>query len=173
MAHPSELLSGTCRQLLFSPKGGVEGVLLAVKGRTLQVSLSADEGAALARLTASGKRLRVLATADHSPKTRDAAHPVYQFESLADAAGHPITLPADEPGATAIKGVVAALHFARHGQPNGVVLDTGEFIHMRPHGMAAVGLGLGAKVRAVGEVRMTLLGSRMLEARQVNGIDLG
>ena len=172
MSRPSELLNGTCRQLLYSPKGGIEGVLLAVKGRTLQVSLSADEGAALSRATAPGKRLRVLASADHSPKTRDAAHPMYQFASLADAAGHPIALPTDEPGATVIKGEVAALHFARHGQPNGVVLDTGEFIHMRPHGMAAAGLGLGAKVRAVGEERMTLLVSRMLEARQVNGIDL-
>lgn len=173
MADTTELLSGTCRQLLFSPKGGIEGVLLAVKGRTLQVSMSADEGAVLARLTGAGKRLRLLASADHSPKTADAAHPVYRFESLADGAGHALDLPADQPDGSAIKGVVASLHFARHGQPNGVVLVSGEFIHMRPHGMAAVGLGVGAKVRAVGDERMTVLGTRMLEARQVNGIDLG
>ena len=66
--------------------------------------------------------------------------------------------------------MVAALHFARHGEPNGVVLETGEFIHLRPHGMALLGLGVGAAVRAVGELRLTALGQPMLEARQVNRI---
>jgi len=77
-----------------------------------------------------------------------------------------------DPANTLIKGIVAELHYARHGQPNGVVLETGEFIHMRPHGMAQVGLGVGAKVSAVGEVCMTVLGTRMLEARSVNRMDL-
>ena len=70
-------------------------------------------------------------------------------------------------------GVVAALHYARHGQPNGVVLETGESIHMRPHGMAQVGLGVGTKVSAVSDVRMTVPDTRLLEAREVNRIELG
>ena len=74
--------------------------------------------------------------------------------------------------ATTIKGVVAALHFARHGQPNGVVLKSGEFIHLRPPGMAMLGLAPGAKVNAAGSLRMTCLGTRLLEAREVNGIAL-
>ena len=54
-----------------------------------------------------------------------------------------------------------------------MVLETGEFIHMRPHGMAQVGLGVGTKVSAVGDVRMTVPGTRLLEAREVNRIELG
>jgi len=173
MANPSEFITGTCLQLLFSPKGGIEGVLLKVKGEVLQVSLNPDAGALFARVTGPGKRLRLLAAADHSPKTTDGAHPVYQFESFADANGQAIESADTDPANTTIKGVVAALHFARHGQPNGVVLETGEFIHMRPHGMALAGLGVGARVSAVGAVRMTVLGTRMLEAHQVNRIDLG
>jgi hypothetical protein len=39
---------------------------------------------------------------------------------------------------------------------------------MRPHGMAQVGLDVGSRVNAVGRARMTILGTRMLEAHQVN-----
>lgn len=167
-----ELLSGTCKDLLFSPKGGIEGLLLKTEGRIVQVSMPADIGAAMVQKTGPGKRLRVLATADHSPKTAEGAHPVFQFESLADAAGEAIEWPAEADGLTAIKGTVARIHYAKHGQPNGVVLESGEFIHLRPHGMAAVGVGVGAKLSARGELRMTVLGTRMLEAHHANGYDI-
>ena len=42
-----------------------------------------------------------------------------------------------------------------------------------PHGMAQIGLGVGAMITAVGELRMTVLGTRMLEARAVNRVELG
>jgi hypothetical protein len=171
MAKTPELISGVCRQWLFSPKGDIEGVLLAIKGAVVQVTINpAAAGLALTRATALGKRLRLLATADHSPKTAHAAHLVYKFNSFADAAGQAIDAPGADPAKAVLKGVVATLHFARHGEPNGVVLETGEFIHLRPHGMALLGLGVGAEVRAVGELRLTALGQPMLEARQVNRI---
>lgn len=172
MPSPNTLISGTSQQLLFSPKGGIEGLLLKAKGKLLQITFKPDAGANLAAAMAPGKRLRVLAAADQSPKTQDAAHPVYQFEAFADAAGVALAAPDADAANTTIKGVVAALHYARHGQPNGVVLDSGDFIHMRPHGMAQVGLGIGAKVSAVGALRTTVLGTRLLEARQVNRIAL-
>ena len=167
-----ELLSGTCQELLFSPKGGIEGLLLKVDGKTVQVSMPPDIGAAMARKTGSGKRLRVLAIADHSPKTAEGVHPVYQYEALADAAGEVIAWPVEGDGLTLMKGNVARIHYAKHGQPNGVVLESGEFIHLRPHGMAAIGVGVGAKVSAKGELRMTVLGTRMLEAHHANGHDI-
>jgi hypothetical protein len=168
----SELLSGTCQDLLFSPKGGIEGLLLKVDGKTVQVSMPAHIGSVMAQKTGSGKRLRLLARADHSPKTSDAAHPVYEFEALADAAGEAIEWPVDGEGLTSMRGKVSRVHYAKHGEPNGVVLESGEFIHLRPHGMAAVGIGVGAKVSAKGELRMTILGTRMLEARHANGYDI-
>lgn len=158
---PNELISGTCQQLLFSPKGGIKGAVLRVKGAVLQLSMHPDTGAAFARSTGPGKRLRVLADADHSPKTKDGAHPVYLFEAFSDAQGHAVDLAGSDPANTLINGTVAERHYARHGQPNGAVLETGEFFHMRPHGMTQIGLGVGAKVSAVGEVRMTVLGTRM------------
>ena len=167
-----ELLSGTCQDLLFSPKGGIEGVLLEVDGKTVQISMPPHLGSAMAQKTSAGKRLRVLARADRSPKTSAADHPVYEFETLADSAGQAIEWPGDGDGLVAMKGKVARIHYAKHGEPNGVVLDSGEFVHLRPHGMEAIGLKVGSKVDARGELRMTILGTRMLEARHANGYDI-
>jgi hypothetical protein len=163
MAKESEFINGICQQLLFSPKGGIEGALVKIKGAVVQVNVPPASAAALAQASGPGKRLRVLAVADNSPKTAEGHHPVYLFESFA----------AVEPDNTTIKGTVAAMHFAKHGQPNGVILETGEFIHLRPLGMVQAGLAIGSKVNALGTVRMTVLGTRLLEARQVNRIELG
>jgi hypothetical protein len=75
-------------------------------------------------------------------------------------------------GPVVLKGVVAALHYARHGQPNGVVLESGDFIHLRPRGMEQLGLQVGAEVVAHGELRMTVLGTKLLEARELNRVNI-
>jgi hypothetical protein len=172
MTKKTKFINGVCQQLLFSPKGDIEGVLIRENGAVVQVSMSPQTGAIFARFSAAGSRVCVVAEPDHSPKTKGGQHPVYEFESFADAAGHAIDPPPEDSGMTTIDGVVATLHFARHGQPNGVVLETGEFIHLRPHGMAQSLLKVGAAVRAVGDVRMTLLGNRLLDAHEINGIEI-
>jgi len=172
MSKHREFINGTCQQLLFSPKGGIEGILVKMKGKILQVSMRPETGAMLAFVTVPGKRVRLLAVPDHSPKTSKASHPVYLFESFADATGHSVELADTDPENTTIKGIVAAFHFARHGQANGVILEGGDFIHLKPQGMVQSGLVIGSKVNAVGKVRKTLLGTRLLESRHVNHIAL-
>ena len=49
-------------------------------------------------------------------------------------------------------------------------LETGEFIHLRSHGVTQAGPGVQAK--AVDEVRMTLSGTRLPEAHPVNRLGL-
>jgi len=115
-------------------------------------------------MTAAGAQMKGKVVQVSLPPGKDAA--------LAQVTGQAIEDPDVEPGETAIKGLVQAWHFARHGEPNGVILETGEFIHLRPHGMVAAGLDIGSKVNAVGELRMTVLGTRMLEARRVNRVEL-
>jgi len=172
MSKPSEFIDGICEQFLFSPKGAVEGVLIKVKDATVQVSLSGKSAPVLLREAIVGKPLRVHASRDHSPRTKEGVHPVYEFEEMADALGHAIDSAGTDDESTTIKGVVSTLHFARHGQPNGVILETGEFIHLRPHGMTQTGIAVGSKVNAIGEASMTQLGTRMLEAQRVNGVEL-
>ena len=59
----------------------------------------------------------------------------------------------------------------RRGQPNGVVFETGEFIHLRSYGITQAGLGVQAKT--VDEVRMTLSDTRLPEAHHGNRLGLG
>jgi hypothetical protein len=170
MTTQPEFISGTCQQLLFSPKGEIEGVLLKAKSGIVQLVFAPEGGGELMRGKAPGSRLRVLALADRSPKARSAAHAVYRFECFADAGG--LALAPADPGQATIKGMVTAVHFARHGEPNGVVLEGGEFIHLRPKGMAQLALEVGSRVIAIGAVRNTVLGTRMMEARWVNRVEI-
>ena len=85
---------------------------------------------------------------------------------------HPIELPEPDLDNVTIRGVVGSMHCARHGQTNGVVLETGEFIRLRPDGVAQAALEIGSKVTAVGQARMTVLGTSMLETHRINRIDL-
>lgn len=172
MKKNRQFISGLCQQLLFSPKGGVEGVLVNEQERMVQVAVSADIGAVFASSTGPGARVCVLAVPDRRAKAKHVSHPVYLFESFADETGQAIEPSSHHRRKTTIKGVVAALHFARHGQANGVMLETGEFIHLRPGGMSDSRLEVGSKVNAVGHVRVTQLGNRLLEAHKVNRVDL-
>jgi hypothetical protein len=170
---PGEFIDGKCERFLFSRKGGIDGVMLRIKGGDLvQIAMHAPVGALMARFAQPGKRLRLLATPDRSVKVARSPHRVYAFTSFAAADGKAIESKQVCPADVRIGGIVAALHFARHGQPNGVVLESGEFIHLRPRGMLQAAPVVGAAVTAVGQLRITLLGTRMLEAHQLNGLKL-
>jgi hypothetical protein len=164
----SESLRGTLQQLLFSPKGGIEGLLLEVHSKPIQVSLEPGDADANALNDAVGKPIEVKASPDHSPKTKDGAHPVYQLDSITKLAGKAYKSNGTQP----TKGVVASIHYAKHGEPNGVILESGEFIHTRPHGMKKLKLDLGSKVVAHGEVRTTVLGTALIEAHEVNRVTI-
>ncbi|QEL17499.1 hypothetical protein [Limnoglobus roseus] len=154
----------TCRVLHynFSPKGGLEGLIVEVGGARAQVVCPPHLGHDLAAAVAEGETVElVLSEAEPSDKG-PAAHPVYHLEEL------PHTDAADEePG---VKGIVARLNYAKHGEANGVVLDTGDFVHLKPDGMAQLGLKVGDRVKAEGETRAMDLGGRVVEATAVNGV---
>ncbi|WP_256220106.1 MULTISPECIES: hypothetical protein [unclassified Variovorax] len=62
------------------------------------------------------------------------------------------------------------LNYARHGEANGVVLDTGDFVHTRPDGFERLGLKIGDEVRAEGRAQPLATGEgRVIEAVRVNG----
>jgi hypothetical protein len=165
----SEMLTGQLQQLLFSPKGGIEGILVSVDSKIIQVSLDAGTADVEALNQAIGQPVEVKASADHSPKTKQGAHPVYQLEKITKLAGKSYKPAGD---VRPVRGTVATIHYAKHGEPNGVILDSGEFIHTRPHGMKKLKLEVGSKVVAHGESRMTVLGTTLIEAHEVNRVTL-
>ena len=163
----TEIIAGRLQQLLFSPKGGIEGVLISVDSETIQVSMKHDAADARALQKAIGKPIELTAAADRSEKAKKSKHPVYSLQALTKLGQKNI---AAQGAPHAINGVVAAIHFAKHGEPNGVVLESGEFIHTRPPGMKKLNLKVGSKVSARGEVRMTILGTALVEADEVNRV---
>jgi hypothetical protein len=170
MSHAkSQTLSGHLNQILFSPKGGLEGLLMTVDDETLQISMPSTATDAEALSRAVGQDIEVKAAADESPKTKHGAHRVYKLEVITKIAGKAFKPSADN---DRIKGVVAAIHYAKHGEPNGVILESGEFIHTRPHGMKKLKLKVGSKVTATGELRMTVLGTSLIEAHEVNRVSI-
>jgi hypothetical protein len=163
-------LSGRLEQLLFSPKGGVEGLLLTVRDQPLQVSMEPATGDPGMLARAVGQSIEVTAVPDHSPKTREAAHPVFKLSAINKVAGKAVKSNGER--RDRVSGIVASIHYAKHGEPNGVILDSGEFVHTRPHGMKELKLHVGSKVEARGERRMTALGTGMIEARRVNRVTI-
>jgi len=165
----AKTVGGHLQQLLFSPKGGLEGMLITVRNQLLQVSMAPGTADADALSKAVGRHIEVTALPDHSPKTKEGVHPVFKLISITKVAGKIFK---SNPGHERVKGIVASIHFAKHGEPNGVILESGEFIHTRPHGMKQLKLRIGSKVVAHGERRMTVLGTGLIEAHEVNRVTI-
>jgi hypothetical protein len=173
MAKDSKMqtLSGRRQQLLYSPKGGLEGFLMTFgDDGSVQVSMAPASADVAALSQALGRKIEVTAEPDHSPKTKDGAHTVFRLAAITKVAGKVFKTNGD--GYDHAKGVVTSIHYAKHGEPNGVILDSGEFIHTRPHGMKNLRLHVGSKVVAHGERRMTILGTGLIEAREVNSVPI-
>ncbi len=157
-------LSGTVRQHNFSPKGEIEGLVLETEAGPVQVNFPHGPEATELPAPVPGSMVRFVVGADHRAAEHGSGdHPVCEFVADADAAP-------EEGGRPATVGVVVRLNYARHGEPNGVVLDTGDFVHLKPHGMRLVPLAIGTRVRAEGVARPTAAGHRVIEASVVNGI---
>lgn len=72
-----------------------------------------------------------------------------------------------------IEGVVKHLNFAKNGDPNGAVLDSGHFVHMKRRVAQAIDLRVGQKLSVEGKLRgRGSAGHEVIEAGIVNGIDL-
>lgn len=173
MTQPQETievwsLEGRFQHLLHSPRGEVEGAMIDVDGVPAQFTFSKqDERAARAfEALRPGQALVLEGTVATPPRHGEAAHEVYALERLVSIDGAPA---APDEAVRRVEGYVARIHHARHGEPNGVVLDTGDFVHMRPDGFAALSLQAGDAVEASGPAR-PLRGApgHVIEARTVN-----
>ena len=162
-------VEGVFQQLLYSPKGAVEGVLIDTDGIPTQFVTDphdAPTGELLAALK-PGQTL-VLEGIDAGPSPKgESPHAVYLFERLAAVDGRP---PEPAPPHASVSGKVVRLNHARHGAPNGVLLDSGDFVHTRPVGFEALGLKVGDTLEAEGPARPLATGTgRVIEAHRANG----
>ena len=166
-----ELLKGRFQYLIFSPKGSVEGLLIEAAHTSTQIVFDRhDKESPLAFETlVKGQQLAVRAKRRHPRKKSKGGNAVFDFGRLLSIDGHK---PIKKKGTTSVTftGVVARFNFARHGEPNGVILDSGDFIHTKPHGLVGLALKVGDKVSARGASRSLKVGRGMVvEAKLING----
>lgn len=159
-----------CSKYFSAPKGELKGLLMKVGWTSIQMSTDPATVDVAALANAVGKPIEAEGSPDHSPKTKDCMHPVYKLNSITKIGGKALK---PDGACHLVSGVVASVHFAKHGEPNGVILGSGEFIHTRPRGMKQLKLEVGSKVVANGEIRMTVLGTPLIEAHEVNRVTLG
>lgn len=172
-SHPprAKTLAGTFQHLIYSPRGDVEGVLIQVGGEPVQLVFEhhGDPAAGPFTALAVDDEVSVKALAEPPDDKPRGDHAVYRFERLVSVNGRKPAAPAADEAP--FRGTVVRLNFARHGEPNGVVLDSGHFIHTRPHGMAQLGLAVGDMVQADGPARpLSTGGGQVVEAVTVNGV---
>lgn len=164
-------LEGRFRHVVYSPKGEIEGALIELDGADAQLVFERhDEAAAAAFLGLKpGQRLGVEATPRPPSDKGDAAHPTFDLVRLARVDGARFKAP-QHAGEHVYAGRVVRFNHARHGEPNGVVLDSGDFIHLKPDGLRRAKLKLGDTVRAVGDAQLLATGDGWaVEAWTVNG----
>ena len=178
-----ENLRGTVKAVNFAPKGEVDGMILDVGGGVVQVNVPPDQAGHVAGLV--GKDIEV--TVGPEPKVAEhpkGGHPVHKLVAFGgenqhgQAAGHKPHPPGHKPHPPGhaepaeVSGKVARLNYAKHGEANGVVLDSGDFIHLKPDGMKKAGLQVGHEVTAKGKATPTQAGAKAVEAEIINGVGL-
>ena len=165
-------VEGRFQHLIYSPRGEHEGVLIDTDGVPTQFVFDRHDTAAAAAFASlkPGQRITVEGTERPvSPKgdKGESAHVVYDFHRLSEIDGKPLAPPDDDAPA---EGRVLRINYAKHGAPNGVVLDSGDFVHLRPEGFAQLDLQPGDRVRAEGPSQPLAVGrGRVVDAHTVNG----
>ena len=164
-----EKFRGVLQDFNLSPKGGIEGFVLHSEGQTVQVNVSPDVGFAVVRGIGQNVEATVAAeppTAKHSK----AEHAVFRLVTLTGADGKALIHADTGDGAIAtVQGVVKRINYTRHGEANGVVLESGDFVYLKPAGMKRVALKVGDQVTAEGSAALMPLGQQVVEAETVNG----
>ncbi len=160
-------IEGVVEYLNFSPKGSYEALLLKTGKDRVQVNFPPEWSEQVATEINTGDR--VTAEVEDYDDDRPGQHPVYSLLSLRGAKGVQIGGITGNP----IKGKVERINFAKHGEPNGAVLDSGHFVHLKPGGARLVGLKIGQALEVEGRSKPAAHGSsQVIEADFVNGLDL-
>jgi hypothetical protein len=156
-------ISGVFRNFNFSPEGEYEGALLDTDEGVIQINWHPDESLSGLR---PGQALVVVVAEEPTGKHPKGDHPVVHLVSVVKAEHE------REGGTVPIRGTVVRFNYARHGEPNGLVLDTGDFVHLKPHGMKRTALVVGQHLAAEGASRPSITGGQVIEAKIVNGISI-
>ena len=171
----NQVLKGQILSYNLSPKGIPEGIILKSDDGTIQVNFDSELAGQVTQLAKEGDAVVIDARPD-ADRHADAVHPVFTLIRLSTGSNDNAALVTKGEAETdiTVRGKIICLNHARRGEINGAILDSGEFIHLRPHGVKAIGgISLGNMLEAQGDVRSGWSGHKVIEASSANGIQIG
>ena len=162
-----EKFHGLLQDFNLSPRGAVEGFVLHSEGQTVQVNVTPEVGFAAVR--GIGQTVEVTVEPESfAAKLGKGEHPVYRLITLTGADGKPLIQSASgKPEPITMQGVVKRINYARHGAANGVVLENGDFVHVRPDVMKRRNFKSGDPVTVEGTFVLMPLGQKAIEAKTI------
>jgi hypothetical protein len=152
-----------------SPKGFYEGFLLKSGKTVVQVNLPKEHLHSFADGWAPDSEISVEVEAEEpwgSP-----AHKVFKLIHVVDNGGRKAER--HHRALREFSGRIERLNYALHGEVNGGILESGDFLHLKPEGAQAVGLAVGMAVEARGTTKPMPGGRFVIEAEEVNGTVIG
>ena len=160
--------TGNLETFNLSPKGFYEGFLLRTGKTLIQVNLPKGETETLGNVLTLGAKVTVDVEA---AKSRDGApHGVFNLIRWHGLDGHP---KGKNHGARQFSGRIQKLNYTLHGEVNGGILDSGDFLHLKPKAARSVGLKVGMIVEGCGHTKPMDGGHFVIEAEEVNGMVMG
>jgi hypothetical protein len=153
--------TGTVHSINISPKGFYEGFLLKSGKNVVQVNLAKEH-------------LHSLAGGWPSDREKSWGSPTHKLSKLVrvlDNGGRKAEKYDRTPGK--FSGRIERLNYALHGEVNGGILDSGDFLRLKPEEAQAVGLTVGMAVEARGRTKPMPVGHFVIEADEVNGTVIG
>jgi hypothetical protein len=152
----------------ISPKGFYEGFLLKSGKNVVQVNLPKEHLHTFADGWESDREISVEVEAEEA--WGSPAHQVFKLVRVIDT-GREVEEEDHSPGK--FSGRIERLNYALHGEVNGGILDSGDFLHLKPEGAQAVALKAGMAVEARGKTKPMNDGHFVIEADEVNGTVIG
>jgi len=121
-------LTGTIEGFNYSPRGDIDGVMLKTSDKSIQINLPPGLGIALSQVSPGGT-LKVTA----SPEPSETDHPIYEMQSLTTEQGKKISAPGmGDDKFVHEEATIKQLNYARRGEVDGALLDSGDFVHVGP-----------------------------------------
>jgi len=160
--------TGTIEALNVSPKGFYEGFLLRAGKKLLQINLPKHGLAEMEKSLEVGSTITV--ELESEKPHGEPEHEVFRL--LRSASANDDFSGVDHDGSKQFSGCIERLNYALHGAVNGGILDSGDFLHVKPEGARALKLKLGMQVEGRGRTKPMVDGHLVIEAEVVNGVEI-
>lgn len=161
--------TGTRQCLNISPKGIYEGFLPKSGKSVVQIDLPKEHLHSFADGWPSEGKISVEAKAENSWGA--AAHKVFRLVPVMDNGRRKAE---DRPRIRKhFSGWIERLNYALHSEVNGGIIESGDFLHLKPEGARAINLAVGMAVEGRGKTRPMPGGRFVIEADEVDGAVIG